>query len=217
MGILKNQVLLLAISSLLFGCVTMPESEREIREGEAEQVILKDIEFSEIEIELPAQSLHSEQKVLANKSLAEVYRELEFNPNGRSLRNVALRDPIAAFYAKNIRDEALALTALLYPNNEAVDNEADAFRHAYFSCRLAQQVGKKRAKVFTDAYEISAINKIGSRCMDLYNNREGRKLSHASNANFYEKQRQAKEAVQNAIQSNKLMLEPFRIKLDEKN
>ena len=96
--------------------------------------------------------------------------------------------------------------------SEVVDNEADAFRHAYFSFRLADKVGSARAKKFTDAYEISNINTMGARCMDLWNNREGRRMCEESaNSKESDRRAQAEKIVLDAVKSKRLILSPFRL------
>ena len=125
---------------------------------------------------------------------------------------MAFFDPEATYYASRLKDEAVKKVAELFPNVVAVDNEADAFRHAYFSFRLADKVGSARAKKFTDAYEISNINTTGARCMDLWNNREGRRMCEESaNSKEPDRRAQAERIVLDAVKSNRLILSPFRL------
>ena|GEM_PF-3196732 len=195
---------LLAVLFALSGCISMPEAQREIMEGRAEAERLGDIDESQIKMRLPDESAKPPV------SLAELYKELEFNPDSAGIHRVALFDPEGTFYAKKFKDEAVKKVAELYPNVEPVDNEADAFRHAYFSFRLADAIGVKRAKKFTDAYEVSNINKLGGRCMDLWNNREGRRMSvESQNLKTSDRRAVAEDLVKEAIKSKRLMLEPF--------
>ena len=146
-------------------------------------------------------------------SLAEFYAELAFDPDGNSIYTVALKDPIGAYWASSVKDEALALVDELFPNRAQFDNEVDAFRHAYFSCRLAQEIGAERAKKFTDAYELHVVNSWGSRCMDLWNNREGRRIYADSPKSG--KREFAKNEVIKAVKTKRLALSPFDIWREE--
>ncbi len=197
---------LLSFASLLSGCVSMPETEEELLAGRREAAMLEGRDESEIRLE-PPQRFHKK-----SLSLEEIYRELEFNPDGRGIHFVAFFDPEATYYASRLKDEAVKKVAELFPNVVAVDNEADAFRHAYFSFRLADKVGSARAKKFTDAYEISNINTMGARCMDLWNNREGRRMCEESaNSKEPDRRAQAERIVLDAVKSNRLILSPFRL------
>ena len=161
-------------ASALSGCISMPESERELVEGRQEQLVLRDVSTGEMML------INTMPKHYKVYNLEDFYSEIGFNPKGENLYMVAFKDPIGANYARSIRLESVDLVKKLFPNMEAVDDKADAFRHTYFSFRLSQKIGTERAKKFCDAYEISNINKIGSRCMDLWNNREGRRLFYQS-------------------------------------
>jgi len=60
------------------------------------------------------------------------------------------------------------------PHLAANDNHTDAFRHAYWSARLAQEFGADFATAFTEAHEGSPENVFAEReAMDLYNNSVG--------------------------------------------
>lgn len=197
-------LLLPAVLLALSGCIGMPETQREILEGRAEAERLGGVDESQIKMRLPDESANPPV------SLAQLYKELEFNPDSAGIHSVALFDPEGIFYARKFKEEAVKKVAELYPNIEPVDNEADAFRHAYFSFRLADAIGVKRAKKFTDAYEVSNINKLGGRCMDLWNNREGRRMSvESQNLKTSDRRAVAEDLVKEAIKSKRLMLEPF--------
>ena len=190
------------------GCAGIPESPRELDEGRAEAERLRGVDSSKLHMDIPKEI---EGKVPSSPTLLELYTELDFDPSGNSLYLVSLKDPFGALYASEIRDESVALTGKLFPGVEAVDNEADAFRHAYFSFRLSQKIGSERAKKFTDAYEISYINKMGGRCMDLWNNREGRRMYEDTKTSESDKKALAQESVMSAIKEGRLVLRPFEI------
>lgn len=197
---------------ILSGCAGIPESPRELDEGRAEAERLRGMDSSKLYMDIPK---GIEGKVPTSLTLLELYTELDFDPSGDSLYFVSMKDPFGAIYASEIRDESVALTGKLYPGIEAVDNEADAFRHAYFSFRLSQKIGSERAKKFTDAYEISYLNKMGGRCMDLWNNREGRKMYEDTKTSKSDKKALAQESVMSAIKDGKLVLRPFEINWGE--
>lgn len=195
-----------SVMSLLSGCVSMPETEEELLAGRREAAVLAGKDESEIKLE-PPQRFH--RKWL---SLEEIYRELDFNPDGRGIHFVAFFDPEATYYASRLKDEAVKKVAELFPNVVAVDNEADAFRHAYFSFRLADKVGAERAKKFTDAYEISNINTMGARCMDLWNNREGRRMcAESAQSKDADRRALAEKMVLDAVRSKRLILSPLKL------
>ncbi len=207
-------ILPLLIHFALSGCITLPENEDEIRQGIVESEQLKNVDSNDIRVS--PTPFTSEELIGGQKTLEEFYKILKFNPNGESLRLVALKDPLGAFHAKSVKEETVVITSKLFPNLDAYDNEADAFRHAYFSFRLSQEIGESRAKRFTDAYEIHHINKMGSRCMDLWNNREGREMNSAiKNLTKFDKKILAESEVLKAIRMKKLALRPFQIKIEK--
>ena len=58
----------------------------------------------------------------------------------------------------------------------ATDNQADAFRHAYWSFVMAQSYGYDVARSISDAYERAHPNNDSSAAMDVYNNHIGAAL-----------------------------------------
>lgn len=191
------------------GCVSMPETERELAEGRAEAAKLAGRDIADIKMRAPDNVSKSDI------SVEKLYKELQFNPDGAGIYSVALRDVIGAHYARIFKDEAVKRVAELFPNIEPTDNEADAFRHAYFSFRLADKIGDKRAKAFTDAYEISNLNKLGGRCMDLWNNREGRKMcAETKGEKVSDRRALAEKRALDAIKSGRLVVKPFELELE---
>ncbi len=203
-------VLAAGIAALyISGCVSMPETERELAEGRAEAAKLAGRDIADIKMRTPDNVSKSDI------SVEKLYKELQFNPDGAGIYSVALRDFVGAHYARIFKDEAVKRVAELFPNIEPTDNEADAFRHAYFSFRLADKIGDKRAKSFTDAYEISNLNKLGGRCMDLWNNREGRRMSAESKGEKVSDRRAlAEKLALEAIKSGRLVVKPFELELE---
>ena len=188
----------------LCGCISMPETEHELIAGKEEAQRLQGKDISDIKLETPDSISKSDVSVLG------IYKKLNFNPDGRGVYQQALRDPIGAHYARILKNHTVALVEELFPGIDPVDNEADAFRHAYFSFMLADKIGTKRAKAFTDAYEISFLNTMGARCMDLWNNNEGRKMCEESkNDTALPRNKLARQLVLDAIKNKRLVLKPF--------
>ena len=168
---------------------------------------------TQLETVVSVPKFESQADVFAkNLTLSEFYKEMDFNPKGKSVETVALLDPIGAIYVRDIKQESVALTSKLFPNTFSMDTQADAFRHAYFSIRLSQEIGTIRTKKFTDAYEISVVNAPASRCMDLWNNREGRRIFESTKSEKIDKKELAKREALKAIKTKTLALKPIHTK-----
>ena len=93
------------------------------------------------------------------------------------------------------------------PAGGTKDNEADAFRHALWSYKMAKSMGYAVAKRITDGHEITTPNPLGSRLMDLYNNEVGRQLAaDTSNHGLSDE-----EVIYQALRKGKLRIKPFNI------
>ncbi len=199
---MNNFIFCISASILLFlfsGCASLPESKTPIPTQSKEIVSVKNFESQP-------------EKFAQNLTLDEFYKQMSFDPNGNSVEAVAFLDPVGAIKASEIKNESTSLTSKLFPNTFSMDTEADAFRHAYFSFRLSQEIGTMRTKKFTDAYEISVVNQPSSRCMDLWNNREGRKMFEATRTENIDKKELAKREVLKAIKIKSLALKPIQMK-----
>lgn len=89
-----------------------------------------------------------------------------------------LLGPLGLDYGKlwemnQIHDEAFKIEAKYYGEDSNNDNQADAFRHAYWSARLTQAFGSDWAKEFTDAHESKPGNGAARDFMDRWNNELG--------------------------------------------
>ena len=106
-------------------------------------------------------------------------RYLGFDPGGAAEWGAFLRHPWDALKARELGEQAKALTQKLYPNDPGRrhNDAADAFRHAYWSYTMARTFGPAEAQLFSNAHEISSPNPAGERYMDLYNNQVGRDLA----------------------------------------
>jgi hypothetical protein len=84
--------------------------------------------------------------------------------------------PIDAWRAKNLADEALKkaqTTGLPGLHN----GPADAWRHAYWNCRMTAKIGASEAEIIASAHESFGGGPAIENMMDLHNNAEGRTCS----------------------------------------
>ena len=110
--------------------------------------------------------------------------------------------------AEKLGEEAKRLTQKLYPDDRLAgrrrqNDEADAFRHAYWNFQMTRAFGQERARDFSNLYEIFRQNPEGERRMDLYNNQIGRELAGTEDG-------PAIEAVQGAIARGITRNSPYR-------
>lgn len=96
---------------------------------------------------------------------------------------------------KDIQEDALGVAAERFPNGTANDDHHDAFRHAYWSARLAQRFGPDWASQYTTAHEQNPDNPPTREAMDLHNNSVSVQIArdnpHASPAELAELVEQA--------------------------
>jgi RHS repeat-associated protein len=102
----------------------------------------------------------------------------------RSLRGAsgewgaAIRNPIDASEANQLASEASRTVASIFGARvSGHNNHIDAFRHAYWSYRMTQEIGVGQAELFGTAHEVSAANPAAEQRMDLHNNAVGRALA----------------------------------------
>lgn len=93
-------------------------------------------------------------------------------------------------------------------NGSHEDNEADAFRHALWSYKIAKKYGVEYAKQVTDAHERERLGNAESLFMDLENNRVGASLSRDAE-NF---KRKDEDVIRQALKERKLRLKPYKVK-----
>lgn len=140
-------------------------------------------------------------------SAEEMFRELEFDPEGDSEEWNAAKNPWDAIEVLKAKDEAFAKTTELFPDQGHHNNEADAFRHAYWNYLITQRIGGSEAKKFGDAHERYSENEMGETLMDLYNNNIGRSLAQdEQNAG-----RDPAEVIREAIEAGRLRVTPFEV------
>jgi len=94
-------------------------------------------------------------------------------PCGEAAAQIAAAGPIDANTARRLANEALAAArASGLPGLH--NGPADAFRHCFWSCRMAQEIGAGQAKEVGDTHERCNKNPAGEESMDQANNATGR-------------------------------------------
>ena len=92
---------------------------------------------------------------------------------GEAIEQVLAVGPLDALTANG-----LAIDARSEAQNSGLagltDGQADAFRHCFWSCRMAQEIGADQAKSVGDTHEACGGGSAGSTAMDLANNATGR-------------------------------------------
>jgi|GEM_PF-4542450 len=162
---------------------------------------------------------HREKSIMFNSDdeafPQDFHDEFDFDPNGEGEKEYAIKNPIdggrAYLASKNAKEKVRELYGDKVSN--AHNNEADAFRHAYWSYLMTQEIGAEDAKRVGDGHERSRVNDDTERFMDLYNNRLGRQLA----LDPKNKGRPAEEVIQEAIKTGKLRLRPFRLRGPQNN
>lgn len=140
------------------------------------------------------------------RSPQDLYRRLDFDPEGLGEKATAALYPREAIWTRNyLAPEALQVTKQQFPNHERWNDEADAFRHAYWSYRMTQYFGAAVAKKIGDAHERSGDNLPGERMMDLYNNDVGRSLAQVPE----NRDRDPREVIGDAMRQGLLRLSPY--------
>jgi hypothetical protein len=120
-----------------------------------------------------------DKKTHDDSDVNEIEKALDFDEGGGGEIITGFATAIAGvgsvFTVWPIKSDADDMAKQIFPSGGHND-EQDAFRHAYFSYRLAEEVGGRVAKIWGDAHERSDPNPAGERVMDLYNNHVGRTL-----------------------------------------
>jgi hypothetical protein len=130
------------------------------------------------------------------------YESLAFDQNGPGQWEAFFQNPRASLRARSLGQAAIEATRDRFIFGPMHNNEADAFRHAYWSYTMTEVFGAQLAQAFGDAYEISNPNPEGERLMDLYNNSVGRALAEAGDG-------PADSTIGNALDQGCLQTEPF--------
>lgn len=80
----------------------------------------------------------------------------------------------------DIKEQATAEAVKRFPPPDGVreiDNQTDAFRHAYANALMTQKFGEEWTRKFSTAHEGRDNNYASSEAMDLYNNEIGRQIA----------------------------------------
>lgn len=91
-----------------------------------------------------------------------------------------LTNPAKIKDVMDIREQASAEAVERFPPPDGVreiDNQTDAFRHAYANALMTQKFGEEWTGKFTTAHEGRDSNYASSEAMDLYNNEIGRQIA----------------------------------------
>ncbi len=92
---------------------------------------------------------------------------------GEKITQVGGVGPLDALTASGLADEAYAAAAASgLPGRH--NGQQDAFRHCYWSCRMAQEIGAGQAQTVGNIHEECGGNPPGETAMDLNNNASGR-------------------------------------------
>lgn len=103
------------------------------------------------------------------KELQNAIGKIDFNPKAPGSWSLAVQHPIDVWTARGTSKDALQ-------NYPGWNNSGDAMRHAQWSADMAQKLGTKEAKEFSDAHEIDSPNDPAEAMMDQINNFNGRAL-----------------------------------------
>ena len=96
---------------------------------------------------------------------------------GEAASQVCAIGPVDAWTARgNAKEAEKATSNSGLPG--AHNGPADAFRHCFWNCRMAQDIGKNQAKKVGDIHEDCGSGPPGENNMDLNNNRVGRSLGN---------------------------------------
>eukprot|EP01024_Parvocaulis_polyphysoides_P073910 TRINITY_DN95353_c0_g1_i1.p2 TRINITY_DN95353_c0_g1~~TRINITY_DN95353_c0_g1_i1.p2 ORF type:complete len:207 (+),score=41.66 TRINITY_DN95353_c0_g1_i1:73-693(+) len=83
---------------------------------------------------------------------------------------------VAAFKARNDAREAVKATEEVTKSENLSADQSNAFRHAYWSARMTQSIGKEKAKKVGDKHEEVKPGTAQDTAADLKNNEAGRKI-----------------------------------------
>lgn len=108
---------------------------------------------------------------------SQTYDILDYDPKGPHENKEALMAAPWARKALTLSKEARALADKLYPDGSDWNSETDAFRHAYWNHRMAQEFGTSLAKRFGDGHERYTNFEPEDQVMDLFNNDIAQRLA----------------------------------------
>lgn len=144
-----------------------------------------------------------------DKEATDIETALGFDPDGigQTMTGAAHGVPFVVA-AREAWNEAQRVSAAEYKGKTVgLNDEEDAFRHAYASYVLTLKTNRRFAQDAGDAHERSYANPHNERVMDLYNNSVGRRLAQDPT----NRDRPPIQVIHEAIKSGLLMTEPLRM------
>ncbi len=131
--------------------------------------------------------------------------------------NAVLRGPVITSKVNELRSKVSEETTRRFPNGTGHNDEADAYRHALWSFKMARDISPHAAKQIGDGHERKPLGSYsyeglesaprGEKLMDLYNNRIGRDLERK----FRDDPRPAEDIVMEALRAGRLQTRPFSL------
>jgi RHS repeat-associated protein len=148
-------------------------------------------------------------KPLSEDEADQIEEKLGFDPNGLGQSMTGATSWWwRSYIAARVWSEAKRVSEAEYKgHSRGLNDEEDAFRHAYASFELARRTSDAFAKAAGDSHERSYANPHSERLMDLFNNHVGRKLARDP-AN---ESRSADEVIRQALRDGLLMTRPVHI------
>ncbi len=150
-------------------------------------------------------------------------RALRFDSTLGDLQFLFLNNKIMAYKSRmDLAPEARDVAKRVMGGGGRND-ATDAFRHAYWSFRMAEEFGPEIAKVIGDGHEASGVRlkdfrltvvrqTPGELLMDLYNNHIGRQLFLEARGTMRVGRPPAEKYVLDALKQGRLQTRPFKIK-----
>jgi len=139
---------------------------------------------------------------------APTFKNLGFDPNGPGEWGTALRDPVGAWRANQIKRQVTKEALNLFDRDleSLVGGPGDAWRHGRIVQQVAHELGPIRAKAFADAHERSNWNENnpGENLQDLYNNQVALGLPSDPKGHM-----NPETVLQNALRGGYLRRKPF--------
>lgn len=119
-------------------------------------------------------------------------------------------NPIGMYNMNEIKQDATEEAKRRFPpppgpegSNQEIDNQTDAFRHAYWNALMTQKFGEDWTRNFATAHERRPDNYATSEAMDLYNNEIGRGIA-VNNPNASPKE--LADLVQRAVSNGQMVV-----------
>jgi len=129
---------------------------------------------------------------------------IQFNPHGPPETLWAALNPIDALRLRNVIVPRAVGETIAQFNRNGHNDASDAFRHAFLSYLIAEELGASTALVITDAHERYTGAPLSETLMDLHNNRFGIGVSLQQLS-----EQDAIQAILKGIMSGEVASQPF--------